>query len=144
MSFDLKVKSKDLVLVNGDFKLVKDSEKLIQDILKIALTSAGGNPSFPWYGSYVSRTLIGSGFDTSITFQLAQSQLQNSLEALKDLQQAQVRSGQRVSADEQISSIMDISINRNKKDPRLFDVRIKVLSKGFKPITTAFTVSTIT
>jgi hypothetical protein len=144
MSFDLKVKYKDLVLENGDFKLVRDSEKLIQDILKIALTTAGSNPSFPSYGSFVSRTLIGSVFDTQITFQMAQSQLQNSLELLKDLQKSQLRSGQRMTADEQISSIMDISINRNTKDPRLFDVRIKVISKGLRPITTAFTVSTIT
>lgn len=143
MSFDLKIRNKDLVIDNGDFKVVRDSEKLIQDILKMSLTEAGSNPLFPWYGSFISRSLIGSSLDVSITFQVAQSQLQNSLENLKNLQIIQAKSGQRVSADEQINSILDISINRNKIDPRQFDVKIKVLSKGFKPITTVFNVSTI-
>ncbi len=143
MSFDLKIIGGDLVITRGSLRTVRDSEKLIQDILKMALTEAGSNPMFPWYGSYISRTLIGSVLDVSVTFQVAHSQLQNSLQNLKDLQQVQVKSGQIVSADEQINSILDISINRNSNDPRLFDVIIKATSKGFKPITTAFTVNTI-
>jgi hypothetical protein len=143
MSFDLKIKNGDLALDRGDLQIVVDSEKLIQDILKIALTTAGSNPLQPWYGSFISRTLIGSPLGTSIIIQVAQSQLQNSIENLMTLQKAQVKSFQNVSPDEQINSILDISIIRNNIDPRLFDVRIKVLSKGFKPITTVFTVSTI-
>lgn len=143
MSFDLKIRNGDLVLDRGDFKTVVDSEKLIQDILKIALTTAGSNPMHPWYGSYVSRSLIGSGLSTDIIFQLGQTQIQNALEILKSLQDTQVKQFQRVSPDEQINSILDISINRNTRDPRLFDVIIKVVSKGFKPVTTVFRVSTI-
>lgn len=143
MSFDLKVSGGDLVISGGDLQTVVDSEKLIQDLLKIALTPAGSNPSFPWYGSFISRTLIGSVLDTSIILQVGQSQLQNSIQTLMDLQKSQVKSGQSVSADEQINSILDISIGRSKKDPRFFIVKIKVLSKGFKPISTAFEVSTI-
>lgn len=143
MSFDLKIKNGDLALDRGDLQIVVDSEKLIQDILKIALTTAGANPLQPWYGSFISRSLIGSPLGTSIIIQVAQSQLQNSIENLMTLQKTQVKSFQNVSPDEQINSILDISIVRNSSDPRLFDVRIKVLSKGFKPITTAFTVSTI-
>lgn len=143
MSFDLKIRNGDLVLDRGDLKTVVDSEKLIQDILKIALTTAGSNPMNPWYGSYVSRSLVGSGLSTDIIFQLGQTQLQNALEILKSLQDSQVKQFQRVSPDEQINSISDISINRNTQDPRLFDVIIKVVSKGFKPVTTVFRVSTI-
>ena len=103
MSFDLKITNGDLVLENGDFKIVQDSEKLIQDILKMALTEAGSNPLYPWYGSFISRSIIGSSLDVGITFQIAQSQLQNSIENLKNLQVAQLKSGQKVSADEQIN-----------------------------------------
>lgn len=143
MSFDLKIRNGDLVLDRGDLKIVVDSEKLIQDLLKIALTTAGSNPLQPWYGSFISRSLIGSTLSNSIVIQVAQSQLQNSIENLRTLQQLQVKSFQRVTPDEQINSILDISIIRSTLDPRLFDVVIKVLSKGFKPITTAFTVDTI-
>ena len=143
MSYDLKLKSGDLLIENGDLRVVVDSEKLIQDLLKVAVTTAGSNQLFPWYGTYVSRTLIGSSLETGITMQIAQSQLQNAITSIKALQEGQVRSGQIVSADEQINSIADISINRNSNDPRLFDVKIKVISKGFKTITTAYTVDTI-
>lgn len=143
MSFDLKIKNGDLVLDRGDLRTVVDSEKLIQDLLKIALTTAGSNPLHPWYGSFISRSLVGSPLTTNIILQVAQSQLQNAIENLRTLQQTQIKSFQRVTPDEQINSILDISIIRNASDPRLFDVRIKVLSKGFKPITTAFTVDTI-
>jgi hypothetical protein len=143
MSFDLKIKNGDFDLINGDLKTVVDTEKLIQDILKIVLSPIGSNPSHPWYGSYLSKSLIGSGLSTDIIFQFGQSQLQNALENLKSLQDSQVKSFQTVSADEQIGAILDISLNRNSTDPRLFDVFIKVVTKGYKPVTAAFTISTI-
>ena len=54
MSFDLKIINGDLVIKNGQLTTVVDSEKLIQDILKICLTEAGSNPMQPWYGSSIS------------------------------------------------------------------------------------------
>jgi hypothetical protein len=143
MSFDLKIQNRNLILVNGQLKTVVDSEKLIQDVLKICLTTAGSNPYQPWYGSYLSRTIIGNPIYTSVLVQVAKSQLNTALENLKNLQNAQTQSFQRVSADEQINSILDISVVRNQIDPRLFDVRIGISSKGLKPITTEFSVSTI-
>lgn len=143
MSFDLKISQGDLVIKSGQLQTVIDSEKLIQDILKICLTSAGSNPLHPWYGSFISRTIVGNPLSNSIIIQIAQSQLNTALDNLKSLQAIQLKSFQRVSADEQISAILDISIIRNQIDPRLFDVRINALTKGMKPITTAFRVSTI-
>jgi hypothetical protein len=143
MSFDLKIINGDLVLANGKLKTVVDSEKLIQDILKMCLTTAGSNPIHPWYGSFISRTIIGNPNYTSILVQISKSQLNTSLQNLKELQNLQIKSFQRVSADEQIASISDISIIRNNLDPRIFDIVIKVITKGLKPITTAFEVSTI-
>lgn len=143
MSFDLKIINGDLVINNGDLQQVVDSEKLIQDILKICLTNIGANPMFPGYGSYLSRTIIGNPLYTSAVVQIAKSQLNTCLTNLQSLQQQQVQSRQRVSADEQLATIVDISVSRNVVDPRLYNVTIKALTKGFKPITTAFTVSTI-
>ena len=143
MSFDLKIKNGDLAINNGILQTVIDSEKLIQDILKMCLTTAGTNPLHPWYGSFISRTIIGNPNASDVLVQISKSQLTTSLENLRNLQDQQVKSFQRVSADEQIGAILDISIIRSSIDPRLFDVRIKVLTKGTKPITTAFRVSTI-
>lgn len=143
MSFDLKISNRDLVIKDGSLKTVQDSEKLIQDILKMCLTTAGTNPMFPWYGSFLSRSIIGSAQNTSVLVQISKTQLSTALDNLKSLQELQVKSFQRVSADEQISAILDISVNRNQIDPRFIDVKIKVLTKGLQPITTAFKVSTI-
>src|SRR5574338_662444 len=129
MSFDLKIADGDFVISNGALKTVIDSEKLIQDILKLALTTAGSNPIHPWYGSFISRTLVGNPNYTSVLVQIAKSQLTTALQNLKDLQDLQVKSFQRVSADEQIAAISDISIVQSQIDPREFDVLIKVLSK---------------
>ena len=143
MSFDLKIINGDLVIKNGTLQTITDSEKLIQDILKISLTTAGSNPIHPWYGSFISRTIVGNPNSSSILVQIAKSQLNTALQNLKDLQDLQIKSFQRVSADEQISAILDISILISNIDPRLINITIKALTKGLKPITTAFRVSTI-
>jgi phage baseplate assembly protein W len=143
VSYDIKVINGDLVLQGGDFRLVYDSEKLIQSILKICLTPAGSNPLQPWFGSFINRSLIGSSLSSSITVQIAQSQLQNALQNLMTLQQQQVKSFQTVTPDEQINSISGISINRDASNPTQYNVVVSVMNKGYKPISTAFTVSTI-
>ena len=143
MSFDLKIISGDLVINSGDLQKVVDSEKLIQDILKICLTNVGSNPLNPGYGSFLSRTIVGNPVNASVLVQISKSQLNTALINLQNLQLEQVRSFQRVSADEQIAAITDISVLQSQTDPRLYSVTISVLNKGFKPITTAFNVSTI-
>ena len=48
MSFDLQIKNGDLQIgSNGDVAQVFDTEKLVQDILKILLTQSGANTFFP-------------------------------------------------------------------------------------------------
>ena len=87
MSFDLKIQQGDLQIgTNGDFQRVENTDKLVQEILKIALTPLGGNPFFPFYGSPISRTLIGNPFDFEMTSTIASDQLKASLETLKNLQ----------------------------------------------------------
>lgn len=143
MSFDLQIVNNDLVIDKGELKQVVDSQKLIQDILKLALTEAGANPLHPWYGSFLSKVAVGSSLDDDIIVQMSRSQLQTALENLKSLQDMQLKTQQSLSADEQIAAISDIFVNRSNEDPRLFNVTITVISKGIKPITTSFRISTI-
>jgi hypothetical protein len=143
MSFDLKIINGDLVVNQGQLQTVRDSEKLIQDILKICLTDAGGNPLYPSYGSFLSRSIVGNAQSTSVIVQIASSQINTCLTNLQYLQQLQVKSLQKVSADEQIAAVTGISVLRSAFDPRLFNVRISCVTKGFQPVTTAFTISTI-
>ena len=75
MSFDLQIIAGDLVINNGQLQTVTDSNKLVQDILKICLTAAGSNPLQPWYGSFISRTLVGNPNYTSVLIQIAKTQI---------------------------------------------------------------------
>jgi phage baseplate assembly protein W len=143
MSFDLKLQNGDLVIKNGQLQTVVDTEKLIQDVLKLCLTTVGADPLHPWYGSFLSRTMVGNPNSNQMIIQIAKSQLNTALENLKSLQELQIKSFQRVSAEEQISAIMEVSVVQNQVDPTLYDIKIKILSKGLKPVNASFRISTI-
>lgn len=144
MSFDLSIQNGDLSVVNGQLALVTGQTKLIQDILKICLTRNGSNIFQPWYGSSISNSMIGSFLAEDITLSVAKAQLQVSIENLKKVQELQASTGQKMSPDEQISYITDISINRNPIDYRLIQIKINVLTKSFSKTTVNFTVGNIT
>jgi phage baseplate assembly protein W len=144
MSFDLKIIAGDLVIKQSALQTVVDSEKLIQDILKICLTAAGTNPLHPWYGSFISRTLVGNPNQSSMLVQIAKSQLTTALSNLQQLQNLQLQSFQRMSADEQITAILDISVLQSQVNLTLFNITVQVLSKGLKPVSTSFSINTIT
>lgn len=143
MSFDLKIINGDFSIQNGGISTVADTDKLAQDLLKICITPNGTNPLQPWYGSMLTKTLVGSGLSNDILLQMARSQLENAIQNLKTVQESQLRSLQRVSPYEIINAILNISVKRNTNDFRLFTVNVSVLSKGFVPSTTSFTVNTI-
>jgi hypothetical protein len=141
MSFDLKIVNGDIVFENANLAVIRGKDKLVQDILKMALTSVGANPLQPWYGSFLSKTLIGSVLQTDIVLTYAKSQLQNSLETLKKIQNLQVAAGVKMSPEEQISFVKDISITRNSVDLRLYSVVISVINRAFGKVNVDFGVS---
>jgi hypothetical protein len=139
VSFDLLINNGDLVIGNnGDFSQVADVFKLEQDLLKIALTTAGSNTLQPWYGSLIGKTLVGSYLKSSIIITMAQTQLTNCIETLKNLQSIQTSSGQPTSPGELIASISNISVVRNSVDPRIFQVSIRVINRAFGQVVANF------
>ena len=143
MSYDLLIQNGDLVLNNGELAAVTDYTKLIQDILKICLTDVGSNPIHPSYGSFLSRSIVGNAAPPGVINEIATTQINSCLINLQQLQKLQIQSFQQVSADEQIAAVLGISVVRSAFDPRLYNVRIKVMTKGMKPIVIPFTVNTI-
>lgn len=139
MSFDLKIEKGDIKIgSNGDLQKVENSEKLIQDILKIAITPSGGNPFFPMYGSSISRSLIGMPYNSTMVGSLATDQLRTSLENLQKFQKIQQQQGQRVTASELLAAIQQIRIERNQTDPRYFRIFINGLARDFTSFKTQF------
>lgn len=139
MSFDLKILNGDLVIgPNADLDIVTGEDKLKQDILKILLTPAGSNVFFPWYGSYISSNLIGENLPVSFIENMAQSQIQNSLDNLMRMQKEQMKSGQNVSASELLAAVKYISVNRNDIDPTMFSISVDVVNRAFKTVSSSF------
>jgi phage baseplate assembly protein W len=141
MSFDLKLVGGDLVIKNGDLDTVQDSDKLVQDVLKLVSTQLGSNPFFPGYGSPISQALVGTAYETTFVESMATQQLKASLERLQSLQQDQIRRNQTVTPDEQIAAIEDVSVSQSRNDPRYYLVQLTVISKAFRRVPISFTMS---
>ena len=140
MSFDFRIRDGDLSIgQDGDLMKVENTEKLIQDILKIVITPMGSNQFYPWYGSRVSKSLIGHVFDFEFLSTVATSQLQNALENLQRLQQEQARQ-QRVTPFEQLAALRDVRIERNQVDPRFFLVVINAVTRALTEANTTLTI----
>jgi phage baseplate assembly protein W len=143
VSFDLKLFGGDLVIKNGDFETVEDSDKLVQDILKLVSTQLGSNPFFPAYGSPISQAMIGSVFEREFAEDIATQQLRASLERLQDLQRDQIRQNQIVTPSEQIAAIENVRVSQAQNDPRYYIVNLTVISKAFQRVPVQFAVTSV-
>jgi hypothetical protein len=139
MSFDLRIVSNDLVInSDGSLQTVRNNEKLIQDILKAILTPLGSNKFFKWYGCLIAERTIGQILDATLTEIEVKRSVQDTLTNLIALQKAQAKT-QYVSAGESIAAIREISVLRNKSDPRQYEVYVSVLTRKLTIAETTFT-----
>lgn len=142
MSFDLKISQGDLSLgQDGDLEQIDESDKLVQDILKILMTPLGANVFFTWYGSPLSETAVGQVLDRTFVNSVVTQIIRSNLETLQKLQKQQSMSGQRVSANELLAAIQSVNINRNTVDPTYWSILVQVLTKGLKSRTASLDVT---
>lgn len=128
MSFDLKIVKGDLQLnQDGSLSIASGNQKLRQDILKILLTSFGDNKYHPGYGSNLSMLEIGSS-DIVITENEIKSSVISSINTLMSMQRAQAKY-QTLYPSEVIVSILDVQVGRDSLDPRMYNLRISILTQ---------------
>jgi phage baseplate assembly protein W len=133
MSFDFRINNGDIALgPDGDLDKVFDTEKLIQDVLKILSTPLGANKFFPWYGSLLTDSSVGQVADRKFINTMVNQIIRSNLETLQKLQKQQAASGQRVTAAELIAAVQGVSVNRNIVDPTFWRIVAVVLSKDLK------------
>lgn len=138
MSFDFKIENGDWKIDRtGDLQKVENTEKLIQDCLKILVTTVGSNPFHPTYGSLLGKNLIGNVFDTEFVSSTARNAIKNSLESLQKYQRSQGLY-QQVTPEEQLASIRQVTVERNSVDPRYFSVFVEISNGAFKKETLNF------
>lgn len=142
MSFDLKLVNGDLVIgSDGDVTKVENTDKLVQDILKILLTPVKGNPFHPAYGSYLTNAIIGNILPDSFVVSSAENQIKSSLQNLMTAQKIQ-STRQPVTASEALAAIQSVKVERNLGDSRFFEILVNVLARDFTSVPTIqFTVN---
>jgi phage baseplate assembly protein W len=132
MSFDLKLSGGDLIISNnGDFSKVENSEKLVQDALKILATPLGSNPFFPGYGSPLTSSSIGAAQSPSFASDVLTQNIRASMELMMQLQKDQLRVNQTVTAEEQLAAIGNIFVQQDAVDPRMYIAKLTLISKAF-------------
>jgi phage baseplate assembly protein W len=141
MSFDLEIVNSDLkIQSDGTIKTVSDTPKLKQDVIKMLITTLGSNKFHPWYGCAIGASMIGANLPDNMMQLDIQTSIQQSLDKLQSLQQAQMGS-QRVTLAECIAQVSNISAGRNPIDPRSVLIQITVLSKRLSKIEETFTLT---
>lgn len=107
--------------------LVRDEEKLVQDMEKILLTIRGSSIYYPWYGTLMV-TLIGTKQPPRTVKTRLQKEVAEALDNLKSLQEQQ-ETFQIVSDREFIFSIRGVSVVETV-DPTLYKVFAKVMTQA--------------
>lgn len=135
MSFDLKISGGDISIgTNGDLNTVYDNAKLRQDIIKILLTKIGENKFHSTYGSRVGALEIGFVADKELIELDLQSSVEDAIRYLIRAQQVQQRR-QYLTPGEVISGIKSIIVERDKLDPRMYNIYVSVYTKKLTVIT---------
>lgn len=141
MSFDLALINNDLnLLPDGKVRLVTDTPKLRQDIIKIVLTPLGSVKNHLWYGCSINEDVIGQNLPPMFEESKIQASILQSLERLKALQISQ-SAMQKVTLAELIDVIGDVHSERDDSDPRNINIVIVVFSKRLAKIEEVFTLT---
>ena len=134
MSFDLKILKGDIVIdKTSSISTVSGNEKLRQDIIKILLTKLGENKFHPSYGSKIGLIEIGYVPDAELLDLDLKLAAEESIVKLMLLQRQQ-EAFQFISPDEKILNINDISVTRDKIDPRMYNIFISVITQKLSTI----------
>jgi len=111
----------------GDIFLVNETEKLLQELVKITLTSKGTNPFHGEYGSYVSDSVGKLQVKEFREGRLKQS-IMDAVLRLRYLQREGVERGYKFSLKELIDKVKSIEIYEIAGNPTYLGFKVKVVS----------------
>lgn len=141
MSFDLRLQNGDIVLgADADFDAVVDSNKLVQDVIKMITTPQGSNKFQQQIGSLINKQLVGQTLSAQNTVSVLQSSVQQALIQLQKLQQAQAQT-QALSPAETIVQINSIDVQRDSVEPRQLNVVLKITAGDGSLVTETLTMT---
>jgi len=143
MSFDLKIENGDIKIdPSGKLTIVFDNEKLKQDIIKLLLTKKGDNKYHYNYGSDVGALKVGTVLDDELLKLDLTSSTEDAIKNLMSMQKIQSKR-QVLSAGEVIVDILNIAVERDVADPRMFNIFISVLTQKLTTISESVSIKII-
>lgn len=141
MSFDLRLQNGDIALGgDADFDTVTDSDKLVQDVIKMITTPQGSNKFQQQLGSLINERLIGQTLTAQNTITVLQSSVQEALVLLQKLQKAQAQT-QALSPAETLVAINSIDVQRDSVEPRQLNVVLKITAGDGNLLTETLTMT---
>jgi len=128
MSFDLSLNRGDLTIgADGDLGKVRNTSKLIQDVLKGIHTPVGSNPYLPSYGNPLTFKNIGEVLQSDFMESRVEADITKIIETLQSVQRRQ-ELVQLVTLEEKIKGLEQVIATQDSTDPRQFNISIKVLT----------------
>lgn len=135
MSFDVKLLNGDVIFdTQGRLELVRDSNKIVQSVLKLLGTTIRSDPYSPEFGVSVTEDSVGSPIRSFAITQRFENEIEDGLLRLKREQQA-LSNFQFLTTAERIRSIDRVFVEMDKTDPRQFNVEIVLTTFSQTPIT---------
>lgn len=135
MAFDMRIQNGDIVFDDqGRIELVRNNNKLVQEVLKLINTTIGYDPFNPNYGISATADTLGSITTANITSQRLESEITRGLQLLQDEQQSLSRQ-QIITPGERIVNIDNIIVEQDEIDPRQYNIFIELTTGEQTPIT---------
>jgi phage baseplate assembly protein W len=131
---------------NGNLILVKNEEKLVQDIRKIVLTSLGSNPFHTWYGTSIPD-LIGSKItNAGIVRSKIEGDIRTALNRYDDIQRKQIRAlgnltNASVDARERFGQLLKLDVQQDFVEPTAYNITILFSNRSSELLTVNTTLS---
>jgi len=143
MSFDVQILNGDLNLDSlGQLALVRNIDKVAQDVLRVIMTTRGSDPFDTSYGISTTNRAIGSMPTTSIISATLEAEISNSLQKLIR-EQNRLSTVQTLTADERIREIDSVVVEQDPIEPRQLTVSISMTLETLEPITIQTTLQSV-
>lgn len=134
MSFDLALSKGDLTLANdGDIRKVRNNSKLIQDVLKELHIPKQSDPFNLSRGVELTADKIGEGVNKQFIESKMTADIIETLNRLVAIQSRQGRE-QILTEAEQIKDLGNIEVSQDSLDPRQYNIKLTVITKGYSEL----------
>lgn len=146
MSFDLALNKGDLDIgSDGDLRKVRNTEKVIQDVLKVLHTPLGSNPYFPRIGNSLTAANIGEGLNEQFAQTKVEASVNQAVQIVQNVQRNQ-ELRQSLTPEEKITQIAEVSASLDMNEPRQYNISVIALTGALSSavtITTKLTFGTV-